>query len=285
MRKRNTKTLIAVQHIRTRASKKIGRPKKKPHTWLFPQGQEMKYTKDLYSLSHELSRLIKEILYPAIPQMVEEVRVKTPNDRQDDFLGTLSSLIVFIRKAIQPKVYWSILQAEIVGVQINTFNHMQFQKVNESVLGINLFIDEPWLEDQLKLFSSQNAQLITSIPDEELERVAGIVERGLQSGDRISEIEKHIQKSFGITHRRAKLIARDQTTKLNASLTKLRQQEAGVTEYVWQTSGDERVRPTHKENDGKVFKWDKPPKTGHPGTEINCRCVALPVLDDLLHFP
>lgn len=285
MRKPNTKTLLAVQHIRTRASKKIGRPKKKPHTWLFPQGQEIKYTKDLYSLTRELSRLIKEILYPAIPQMVAEVQIKTPNDRQDDFLGTLRSLIVFIRKSIQSKVDYTILEAVNIGAQISAFNHAQFQKVNENVLGINLFIHEPWLADQLKLFSSQNAQLITSIPDEELESVAGIVERGLQNGDRITEIEKDIQKSFGITHRRAKLIARDQTTKLNASLTRLRQQEAGVTEYVWQTSGDERVRPTHKANDGKTFKWDKPPATGHPGTAINCRCVALPVLDDLLTFP
>lgn len=283
MPKRNIKkTPIAVQHIRTRESKKIGRPKKKPNTWLFPQGQEIAYTKDLLSLSRELSRLIKEVLYPAIPNMVDEVQKKTPTDRQDDYLDTLKSLILFIRKAIQSKVDETILQAENVAGQINRFNHAQFQKVNENVLGINLFISEPWLLDQLKLFSSQNAQLIQSLPDQELERVAGIIERGLQDGTSIKEIEKEIQKSFGITRRRAKLIARDQTTKLNASLTKLRQQEAGVTEYVWQTSGDERVRPTHRANDGKTFRWDKPPKTGHPGSEVNCRCVALPVLDKLL---
>lgn len=282
MRKQSTKNKVAVQHIKTRGKMKITPPKKKPHTWLFPQGQEIVYTKDLLSLSRELAKMIREVIYPAIPSMVEEVQRKTPTDRQDDYLDRLKSLIVFIRKAIQGKVDETILQAENVGRQINQFNYNQFQKINENVLGVDLFVNEPWLLDQLKLFAAQNAQLITSIPDQELERVAGYIERGLQDGTSIREIEKDIQKSFGITRRRAKLIARDQTTKLNASLTKLRQQEVGVTEYVWQTSGDERVRPTHRANDGKKFRWDKPPKTGHPGSEVNCRCVALPVLDNLL---
>lgn len=282
MRKQSIKNKIAVQHIKTRGNMKIIPPKKKPHTWLFPQGQEMVYTKDLVSLSRKLANMIKEVIYPAIPSMLDEVQKKTPADRQDDYLDRLKSLIVFIKKSIESNVDETILHAENVARNINQFNYNQFQKVNENILGIDLFVSEPWLLDQLKLFSAQNAQLIRSLPDQELERVAGYIERGLQDGTSIREIQKDIQKSFGITRRRAKLIARDQTTKLNASLTKLRQQEVGVTEYVWQTSGDERVRPTHRANDGKMFRWDKPPKTGHPGSEVNCRCVALPVLDNLL---
>jgi SPP1 gp7 family putative phage head morphogenesis protein len=54
-----------------------------------------------------------------------------------------------------------------------------------------------------------------------------------------------------------------------------------VEEYVWSTSRDERVRPSHSAKDGKRFKWNDPPSdTGHPGNEIQCRCVAIPVLDD-----
>jgi SPP1 gp7 family putative phage head morphogenesis protein len=78
------------------------------------------------------------------------------------------------------------------------------------------------------------------------------------------------------------LIARDQTSKLNGNLTRLRQEEIGVTRYKWSTAGDERVRPTHRANEGKIFEWANPPKTGHPSHEINCRCVAIPLLDDVL---
>jgi len=258
---------------------------KKPPKWLFPKNQEKQYDKILYSLTNELKRLIKQILLPQIPSMIYEVENKTPNDRLDDYFDRLQSFIIYIGDLISNKVKSTIEEAEIVGVEIDRFNKQQFEKMNNSVFGIDIFIDEPWLSDQLKLFSVQNSQLITSIPQQELTRVAGIVERGLQQGVRFTDIENQINKSFGITSRRAKLIARDQTTKLNSSLTKLRQQEVGVEEYIWQTAGDERVRQTHRDNDGKKFKWDKPPKiTGHPGNDVNCRCVAIPVLDKLLNL-
>lgn len=271
--------------IQMRKSQNIKKKSKVPPKWLFPINQEKQYDKVLYSLVTELKSLIKQILIPEIPSMIYEVEQKMPNDRQDQFLDRLKGLIIYISNAIKSKVNLSIVEAEAIGVEISNFNKKQFQKLNNSIFGIDIFVDEPWLSDQLKLFASQNAQLIKSLPEQELERVAGDIERGLQQGLRFSDIAKGMQKSFGITHRRAKLIARDQTTKLNASLTRLRQEEVGVEEYIWQTAGDERVRPSHRANDGKIFRWDSPPaKTGHPGHDVNCRCVARPVLDKLLNL-
>ncbi len=257
--------------------------KRVPPVWLYPNGIEREYHRDLYQLSFQLRQMIKDFLMPEIPSMILEVQVKTPNDRNDDFLSRLTSIIIFIRKSIEPKVNETIAESEFIAQKINHFNNQQFQKITESTFGIDMFLNEPWLQDQLKLFSSQNAQLINSLPDQELERVSSIVERGLQEGKPYKEVAKEIKNSFGITDRRAKLIARDQTKKLNSSLTKLRQQELGVEEYIWQTVQDERVRPNHKANNGKKFRWDDPPKTtGHPGNDINCRCIARPVLDHLL---
>ncbi|PWU04918.1 MAG: hypothetical protein C5B43_03960 [Verrucomicrobia bacterium] len=271
--------------LELRKQKGIKPKAKTPPKWLFPTNQEKQYDKILYSLTSELKKLIKEILVPEIPSMIDEVNNKTPNDRNDDYLDRLRGLIIYIGNAIQNKVTESIEKSKVIGIEIARFNKKQSEKVNYSIFGFDIFVDEPWLSDQLKLFSVQNSSLIKSLPEQELERVASTVERGLQQGMRFTDVSKEIQKSFGITHRRAKLIARDQTTKLNASLTKLRQEEVGVEEYIWQTSGDERVRPTHKANDGKKFRWDEPPaKTGHPGHDVNCRCVARPVLDKLLNL-
>lgn len=46
--------------------------------------------------------------------------------------------------------------------------------------------------------------------------------------------------------------------------------------YVWRTRHDPKVRPTHRENEGRIFSWDHPPETGNPGEEPNCRCEAIP---------
>lgn len=46
--------------------------------------------------------------------------------------------------------------------------------------------------------------------------------------------------------------------------------------YTWRTAHDERVRPAHAANEGRVFAWSDPPPTGHPGHDPNCRCTAEP---------
>ena len=44
--------------------------------------------------------------------------------------------------------------------------------------------------------------------------------------------------------------------------------------YIWRTRGDGKVRPEHAANNGKIFSWDNPPSTGHPGEAYGCRCWA-----------
>lgn len=46
--------------------------------------------------------------------------------------------------------------------------------------------------------------------------------------------------------------------------------------YTWRTMRDDRVRPTHAANEGRVFAWRDVPVTGHPGHAPNCRCKAEP---------
>lgn len=87
-----------------------------------------------------------------------------------------------------------------------------------------------------------------------------------------------IQQSETVTRNRIRLISTDQTYKVTADLNRHRSMLVNVELYEWRTQRDERVRPTHAENEGRVFRWDSAPVgTGHPGTEPNCRCVALPV--------
>lgn len=87
---------------------------------------------------------------------------------------------------------------------------------------------------------------------------------------------------------RAKLITRDQNNKILGDLTKTRHKAAGGVTYKWSTSADERVRSNHGGLDGTTQTWGSPPtgggtapgETGHPGTGIQCRCVADLVFDN-----
>jgi len=53
-------------------------------------------------------------------------------------------------------------------------------------------------------------------------------------------------------------------------------QQRPATHYVWRTRGDGKVRASHAANNGRVFAWDNPPPTGHPGEDFGCRCSAEP---------
>lgn len=122
--------------------------------------------------------------------------------------------------------------------------------------------------------------MIKSIPTQYLDKVELAVTQAIVKGDLSSELTKKIMEIGQSTENRAKLVARDQASKFNAALTQARHEDLGITHYRWSTSGDERVRESHIENDGKIFAYDDPPEeTGHPGHDINCRCVAIPVLD------
>jgi len=164
---------------------------------------------------------------------------------------------------------------------VDSQNSKRFYKSIESVVGINVsnIIADEGLTDILNSSTRENVSLIRSIPEQYFTQIESLVFTGTNQGMAAAAIVKLLNDTSRKTRNRAKLISRDQTTKLNSAITQQRQQNLGIEEYVWVTSKDDRVRPTHRANDGKTFRWDDPPKaTGHPGHDINCRCIAQPVI-------
>ena len=156
-----------------------------------------------------------------------------------------------------------------------------------NALGVNIaaaLSKEGRIQTAVKAAIKQNIELITSIPTKYFEKVESLVRKNVETGMRYETIVGKIKEAGNVTESRAKLIARDQTAKMNSDFNRVRQTDLGINSYIWQTSGDERVRPEHADHDGKEFRWDDPPEdTGHPGEDIQCRCVAIPVfkLDDM----
>lgn len=61
--------------------------------------------------------------------------------------------------------------------------------------------------------------------------------------------------------------------------------QVSTRSYIWRTQGDEKVRPSHKSNNGKIFSYDNPPPTGNPGDEYGCRCWAEPYTGEIYDPP
>jgi len=106
-------------------------------------------------------------------------------------------------------------------------------------------------------------------------------------GNRYESMISAIQKNFGVTQRKAKFLARQETSLLLSKYRETRYQDAGSEEYIWRCvvgSAKHPVRPMHKRLDGKKFRWDDPPVVDdkgarkNPGQDYNCRCYPIPIV-------
>nr|DAO73976.1 MAG TPA: minor capsid protein [Caudoviricetes sp.] len=163
-------------------------------------------------------------------------------------------------------------------------NHAEVSTNLKNQTGIDLSAylrNNPNVVERVNELTVSNIQLIKSIRTQYLDKVQNAVMQAMVQGALNKDLGEQLKKLGKDAESRAMLIARDQSSKLNAALTRARHEEVGIKKYMWSTSGDERVRASHAEKDGKIFEYTNPPAdTGHPGHDVNCRCVQIPVLDD-----
>lgn len=130
---------------------------------------------------------------------------------------------------------------------------------------------------------------VKDFTDEMVGELRAMVKANAEAGYRFDTLVDRIQGRFGVSLSKASFLARQETSMFVSKHRERRFEDSGITEYVWQSAGDSRVRPDHKKLDGKVFKYSQPPvvdeatgRRGNPGTDFQCRCVANPVLPRIL---
>lgn len=133
--------------------------------------------------------------------------------------------------------------------------------------------------------AAEQVNLIKSIPAQYLKDVQTSVWSSVMRGGDQHELASEIRRNYGVSNRRAALIARDQNAKAKAVMENTRRRELGITEAVWLHShAGITPRPTHVAMHGKVYKtadgmYDSDEgKQVWPGELINCRCVSKPVI-------
>lgn len=212
--------------------------------------------------------------------------------------GRMGEILAFLEVAISELVGERRLGPLLAPVARAVYAHNRREM--ERVLQIDLRNQNLGLQGFIQEFIQRNVRLIQSVMFDQLARMEEVVAEGTAGQVRVEVLREQIRSTFGVSKSRAQLIAKDQTLKANADLTQLRQQQAGVTEYIWTTSRDERVRgrpggkwakadSNHWRLEGTRQSWLVPPitnpKTGarnHPGRDFQCRCTATPIVDQLL---
>lgn len=156
--------------------------------------------------------------------------------------------------------------------------HYQSEKFQQELSDLGLLHDfkrTPALTNTVQSFVHENVNLIKSIPEKYFTEVEGMVMRGIRDGKPFNWVNDEMAKRYGITTRRAVMIARDQNHKATEQLNRTRQLGLGVKRGMWQhATGVKEPRHSHEQANGKIFDLDKGLKIDgefiFPGEKINC---------------
>ena len=284
---------------------------KQPLVWVYPKGIQNQYERALLSMVREWEAQAKNVIIPLLPSITANayafknpiatdiISADSKDVKNDDWVDDVKNMMSRFSSKIVALIP-SVPFLSRIGSNISDFNNKQWRKIVKHSLNIDYFNQEAWLNSHIKSFVEENTTLITKLQNEVIDDINGIINRGIKVGKRHETITKEILNGTGLqkgrfktAKTRAKLIARDQTNKLNGQLQELRQTDIGVTRYIWRTALDERVRTSHANMEGRTCVWhnsevyigsdgnqhDRSGINGvkaHPGEPIQCRCTASP---------
>lgn len=235
-----------------------------------PLGPEIDYRNELLSFTYALNEEVERNIFPLLTKYEPQYVQDTP--RQD-----ILAQVDVIKKLFAPiEEYAKKTSLTFVG-SVSAANKKRLEQSFKKSFGFSVptLLREERIQKPINRHIDENVRLIKTIAPEHLGRVKQIISAGMTQGRTAGDIRQQLRQGFGISERRARLIARDQTTKINGNLNMVRAVEAGINSYVWIGREDDLERPTHVANNNKIFDWDKPPaKTGHPGHDYQCRCYA-----------
>lgn len=270
---------------RTRRARVTRRPRRfrkprRPGRQLLPDRQETAYRRELIAIARRARALVREIVLPELKRIERLAGVRDDAVRTDapPWVGILASLFDSVRNRMARELDPEFLErlAGNAAGEISDFNKAEMTRQLRRSVGVDIFLADPTLAATVAEFTTTNVALIKSIPAQYFGSVEKVIRTGFRKGRRAASIAPEIAQRFGVSERRARFIARDQVAKINGQLTEDRQTELGLTEYIWRTSQDERVREIHRELEGTTQKWSDPPvvsdggRREHPGGDFQC---------------
>lgn len=243
---------------------------------------ELNYRAELIALVDEMARITEKAIKG-------EIRVVWPTHATDALPPGLHALVkrlkVFFGKMFGGKAE---KLATIAATQAREGVDARLISEVQRAIGVNIsgmITGTSKIASAMRSATADNIALIKSIPEQYLDKVEARISVSWEAGARWETVAEDLSHVKGVTKSRVKLIARDQTAKMNSVFNEVRQTEVGITEYEWSTSADERVRTSHRAMHGKKCSWANPPivdgEAVNPGIPVACRCVALPIVTSM----
>lgn len=237
----------------------------------FPDAVAVTYQRSLIKLVREMKKVVLHEYDEAIKHRIIAYR------SDSDDLSVIQQFLELI-KAMTLNIFEKSKLVETANRFVEGLNLFNMKNMNDQakVAGVNLIDYEEWIDDYVESTVQQNVGYIQAIHDTLYEKIQSIIFEGMKNGSSTKEIREQLIRQAGLGEVRAQFIAVDQAGSIHGQLVARRHKKMGVKKFEWITSGDERVRESHKALSGKICDYKNPPNGKVPGQDYRCRCTAYP---------
>jgi SPP1 gp7 family putative phage head morphogenesis protein len=156
-----------------------------------------------------------------------------------------------------------------------------------TLLGISLI--EP-KEIETEPYINELNEAVSRYNQEEIERLLTFINLGNEtlqdikkSNNNLTEIYNYIEDRIEASKRKADFLAKNETNHMVNEYKMEEYKTNGITQYIWRSMEDEKVRPYHAALNGQIIDYDNPPvqdkygNRAHAGQFFNCRCRQIPL--------
>lgn len=245
-------------------------------------------------LAEMTTYMVEQIAKKFRNQAILGLQQKTVNKFVDTQVGNYASVFTGLAKDVSKK---SMKQFD--NKRIKAFVGKTLEKVNkrsqatfygraEQAVGIpqKKLIQKEGLKPTTNALITETAVWVQKLRDETIQYFTANTLRAMTLGQSVETILSDFDDMVETRKNHAKFVAQNQIQNFNSLTTNIRAKNVGVTKAIWRTTGDEKVRPSHADRDGKTFDIAEGLYSSVDGVYLqagvspNCRCYVDYVLED-----
>jgi SPP1 gp7 family putative phage head morphogenesis protein len=239
---------------------------------------EREYYKSLLKIVVSIDKIFNKTVMPVVGQKRVQKQIV---DSEYSVLTSLDQAFKEFERKVRlaiPVEKIKVLSKTTTNKVVKTNRTIWVKKLDSFGLDIAKKMSFPNEQDYISSRIKTNTKLITNLRDDYVDSLNTILFSSYQKGLPLKQLTKDIKNQFGISQRKAKLIARNETKNTNTQLNHKQAKSLGFEKGVWLGSEDAREREQHNKHNNKEYKIgvgldDGKGGTEEPGDAINCRCT------------
>lgn len=251
----------------------------------YPRGFENKFERFMQDMTRAIAKQYEN-------ETFKKLNKKTIDKFEDSQIGNWARIFTTLSNKAKAKIKKRFnkdrIREKVTSILrgLNKASQSAVFKNVEDVVGINVqeLIAREGLKPQTNALIEESIEWVNRNLDETLADFSANSLRLMAEGQPVEEVLGGFKIIAGKRVESSKFVARNQIANFNSFNNKIRYQNLGITEAIWVTAHDERVRPSHVDREGKTFKIDEglyssiDGKTFLPGIPFNCRCIMRPII-------